>query len=237
MNIIRVIFREGVVENEWVGFADVRHLNLWPESVSAASSWFGIVVFGYGIVPFIFSFKDSMKDPNDIDLSTKIGLGIVYLGYLFVSDCVRILYSPTHSFDGDVLQALPDSMISSAVRLLMIAVVCVTAPLIAVPCGEMIEGKLNNDQNSSLHHQIWIRISLCGICMILAAFVPGFVHVISFIGCCCVSILSFVLPPLFSIQLKKGKQEVCPYEFGLLALGLLTTVVTSAMTFRNLTNT
>lgn len=133
MGIIRVIFWEGIAKNEWLGFADVRRLNLWPESVSAASSWFGIVVFGYGIVPFIFSFKDSMKDPNHIGLSAKIGLGIVYVGYAFMSDCIRILYSPTHSFDGDVLQALPDSTISMAVRLLMIAVVCVTAPLIAVP--------------------------------------------------------------------------------------------------------
>jgi hypothetical protein len=30
---------------------------LWPESVSAASSWFGVVVFSFGVVPFVLNFR------------------------------------------------------------------------------------------------------------------------------------------------------------------------------------
>jgi amino acid permease len=128
-----VISWEGFKDNGWSGFSDTKHLNFWPESLSAASSWFGVVVFGYGVVPFIFTFQDSMANPQFIGLSTKIGLAIAYVGYLFASNFVRILFSRTHTFDGDVLQALPDSPISFAVRLLMTFVVCTTAPFIAVP--------------------------------------------------------------------------------------------------------
>ena len=43
------------------GFDGFRHyiltLNLWPESLSAASSWFGVVVFGFGVAPFVFNFR------------------------------------------------------------------------------------------------------------------------------------------------------------------------------------
>jgi hypothetical protein len=124
---------EGAKENGLGGFTRAMQLNLYPESISAASSWFGVTVFGYGVVPFIFSFKDSMAEPQSIRISTKIGLCIAYLGYLFASNFIRMLFAPSHSFDGDVLQALPPSLIATSVRALMTFVVCVTAPLIAVP--------------------------------------------------------------------------------------------------------
>eukprot|EP00804_Cyclotella_cryptica_P015056 CCRYP_000631-RA/>CCRYP_000631-RA protein AED:0.06 eAED:0.06 QI:187/1/1/1/0/0/3/610/412 len=128
-----VISWEGLKENGLSGFSDIMDVNFWPESLSAASSWFGVVVFGYGVVPFIFTFKDSMAKPSCIGVSTKIGLTIAYAFYLFASNGIRILFLHAHSFDGDVLQALPDSPISLVVRLLMIFVVTVTAPLVAVP--------------------------------------------------------------------------------------------------------
>jgi len=123
----------GIKENGWVNFADILQTK-YPESLSAASSWFGVVVFGYGVVPVIFNIKNSMENPELIGLSTKIGLAIAFVGYIFLSTGIRIIYSETFTFEGDVLQALPDSnIISSAVRLLMTFVVCVTAPFIVLP--------------------------------------------------------------------------------------------------------
>ena len=51
-----VISWQGFLENGLSGFTS-SELNLWPESLSSASSWFGCVVFGYGVVPFIFNFR------------------------------------------------------------------------------------------------------------------------------------------------------------------------------------
>lgn len=81
-----------------------------------------------------------MTHTQFIHLATKLGLGIAFGGYVLASNGIRILYSLTYSFDGDVLQALPDSSISIVVRLLMISVVCVTAPLIAVPVSKILHG-------------------------------------------------------------------------------------------------
>lgn len=192
-------------------------------------------VSGYGVVPVIFNIRDSMAEKQYIGRSTQIGLGMVYFGYLFISNGVRVLFSPTHSFDGDVLQALPATWIALVVRLLMTFVVAVTAPLIVVPCGELIEGKLGLETTGPIYKRIVIRVLLCVVCTILSEFVPGFVHIISFVGCFCVSMAGFVLPPLFCLQLSsKSKSQERLGDVALLVLGTMTTIITSAMTFSDL---
>ena len=47
----------GIKENGFDGFTDISELNLWPDSLSAASSWFGVVVFGFGVSPFVFNLR------------------------------------------------------------------------------------------------------------------------------------------------------------------------------------
>ena len=117
-----VIVWQGLAENGLSGFQST--LNLWPRDLSDASSWFGVVVFGYGVVPFILNFRESMAIPNHVGLATKVGLVLVFLAYVVMSNFVRILFSPTHIFNGDVLQALPkSSWIALTVRLLMTFVI------------------------------------------------------------------------------------------------------------------
>jgi hypothetical protein len=235
-----VIVWQGLAENGLSGFQST--LNLWPRDLSDASSWFGVVVFGYGVVPFILNFRESMAIPNHVGLATKVGLVLVFLAYVVMSNFVRILFSPTHIFNGDVLQALPkSSWISLTVRLLMTFVISVTAPLIVVPCGEMIEGKLGVGIYE-MSKRIAIRLLLCILCTGVSEYAPGFVHLVSFMGCFCVSITSFVLPPLFCIQLRNKRREgdssfvdfISYCDFSALVFGILTTILTSIMTFSDL---
>ncbi|KAL7535935.1 hypothetical protein ACHAXR_006822 [Thalassiosira sp. AJA248-18] len=242
-----VISFQGFQENGFSGFRSILELNLWPESLSAASSWFGVVVFGYGVVPFVFNFKESMASPKHLDTSLQIGLFMVYVGYIVISNGVMALFSPTHVFDGDVLQAMPDTWISMIVRLLMTFVVALTAPLIVIPCGELVEGKLgiDNTQQSYMYKKIVVRVLFCIVCVAFSEFVPnGFVHVVSFIGCFCVAMAGFVLPPLFCIQLSnKGRSlfnrglkidSVLLCDVCALVIGIIATTITSTMTFREL---
>lgn len=238
-----VIVWQGLAENGLSGFQST--LNLWPRDLSDASSWFGVVVFGYGVVPFILNFRESMAIPNHVGLATKVGLVLVFLAYVVMSNFVRILFSPTHIFNGDVLQALPkSSLIALTVRLLMTFVISVTAPLIVVPCGEMIEGKLGIGRDE-MSKRIGIRLLLCILCTGVSEYAPGFVHLVSFMGCFCVSITSFVLPPLFCIQLQNKRREgdsstttkvdfISYCDFSALVFGILTTILTSIMTFGDL---
>ena len=87
-----------------------------------------------------------MAQPGQVNTSLQMGLFLVYFGYVAIANGVSILFAPSYIFEGDVLQAMPDTWISLLVRLLMIFVIAVTAPLIAIPCGELLEGKLGLDQ-------------------------------------------------------------------------------------------
>ena len=119
-----------------------------------------------------------MTDKSQIKLALEIGLFMVYFGYILISSGIRMLFSPSYSFDDDVLQVLGNDWISLVVRLLMTFVVAVTAPLIVIPCGELIEGRMyGRDQGTSIHKRIIIRVLFCIVCITFSEFVPnGFVR-------------------------------------------------------------
>lgn len=125
-----------------------------------------------------------MANPVEIGKALQLGLGMVYASYAIISDGVAIIFSPSHVFAGDVLQAMPHNTISLIVRVMMTFVLMVTAPLIVVPCGEMIEGKFGIDKSrQSLLKRIGVRFTFCAICTILSELLgAGFVKVVSFIG-------------------------------------------------------
>jgi len=137
---------------------------------------------------------------------------------------------------------MPASIISNVVRILMTVVVAVTAPLIVIPCGELIEGKLVIDDNHHRrhHHCILIRVVFCLVCMLISDFVPnGFVDILSFIGCFCVATTGFVLPSLFYIQLSRQRRKIDSHmdrvfiiDVIALILGIIATCVTTYLTFR-----
>jgi hypothetical protein len=90
---------------------------------------------------------------------------------------------------------------SNNVCLLMTFVILVMAPLIVIPCREMIEGRLGTrmtDDNRqrqllmSTQRQNVVRIPFCLTCMVLLELVPnGFVHLLRVI----------YRPSLFCLQL------------------------------------
>ena len=193
-----------------------------------------------------------MANPRHINLSLKIGLFMVYIGYIAISNGIRILLSPSYVFHGDVLEAMPDAWVSNVVRVLMMFVVSVTAPLIVIPCGEMIEGKLGSarrddgqEKSSTTRRRLFVRVPFCLACMVFSELVPdGFVDLLSFIGCFCVATTGFILPSLFCLRLSSRARENAPRRDGTdrvlvcdavaLALGVIATCITSSLTFREL---
>mmetsp|Transcript_1619 Transcript_1619/g.3553 ORF Transcript_1619/g.3553 Transcript_1619/m.3553 type:complete len:513 (+) Transcript_1619:142-1680(+) len=243
-----VISWQGIQKYGFSGFSSASDLNQWPASLSAASSWFGVVVFGFGVAPFLFNFRDSMADPKQAGLVLQIALSMVYVGYIAMSNGILVLFSPGgHIFEGDVLEAMPNTWISTVVRLLMAFAVMVSAPLIVVPFGELMEGKIGIDKAkySPMFKRIAVRVTFCIICTLVAEFFgSAFVHIVSFIGCFSVSITSFVLPSLFIIQLSNqsksdrkgglGVDLVLLCDTLMLVVGVIATVITSTLTFREL---
>ena len=195
-----------IIENGFSGIFHVSWDDLWPTDITGAANWLGVTVFGFGAVPITFNLQESMRDPSRMSRATEIALLLVGGTYAIIGNGVAILFKPTVAeFKSDVLQELPDSWIPTMIRLAMTMVLMITAPILLVPCAELIEGKFGFDEESKLRYRILIRFALCFFCAGTAFVVPEFVHVISFIGAFCVVLTSFIFPPLLHLALLRQR--------------------------------
>mmetsp|Transcript_9130 Transcript_9130/g.10577 ORF Transcript_9130/g.10577 Transcript_9130/m.10577 type:complete len:493 (+) Transcript_9130:123-1601(+) len=239
----------GLNENGLQGFESISDQNLWPSSFSAISSWYGIVVFGFGSVPFTYNIQDAMKHPNQILKATNISLWIVFMTYAVMGDILSIIFWPSlHGFKTDMISILPNNAtFPTILRLSMTLVILTTAPLIIVPTGDLIVNKfgLINSSSGSMSSKIgmMLRITICIFCAFVSVFVPNFVYVISFVGCCLGSFISFVYPPLIHIKclfkVKKlqtknhsSQKYTIVLDVILLLIGLISCFVTSNLTLQ-----
>lgn len=212
------------------------HLNLWPrDGMIGASNWFGCVVFGFGVAPLTYNYYESMAQPQHLTNATAIALLGVALCYMLIGCSLLSLYFPVQ---GDILQKLPtNELVPLLVRLAMIVVVVLTSPLIVLPCGLILEEKLM--LNPTKQVQATIRYSICVLCAIISVRIPAFVYVLSFVGCCSVALVGFVIPPLLHIALVLKYNRSQPVmdlllDFVMLAWGVAATVISSSYTFHNL---
>jgi hypothetical protein len=138
---------------------------------------------------------------------------IVALSYVILG--IGLLY-PYPAIQGDVLHELPTTgLVPTATRLAMVLVVLVTAPLLIIPCAELLEGKLaaTVTRDKMPEGQIGriqsflIRWGICLVCAAISTFVPGFVNVLSFVGCCCVAVVGFCVPPFLHLILTLQREH------------------------------
>jgi len=168
----------------------------WPESLDGVCSWFGIVVFGYGVVPLTYNYRESMTQPTAMVGATTVALGAVSCLYVATGIGLLLLFP---DLTGDVLHELPRSgVLPVFTRLSMVWVILMTAPLLIVPCGELLEGKW---QFSTQKQRVVTRFGIMSICVVIAILVPAFVKVLSLVGCGCVGAVSLILPPLLHLRL------------------------------------
>lgn len=236
------------------GYGDFDGRAEWPTLTTSATDlaqWYGTAVFGFGLVPLTYNFRASMEQKSDMMMASAIGLSGTSLLYIILSVGVVSVF-PTSLLQGDVLQLLPndDSFLPTLVRLAMVGLVITTAPLLVLPCGELMQDAfLPTDWPS-----VYIRMGICIAAALLTLYLPGFVFVLSFVGSCW-CILSFVIPPLFHLALLRQVQQIrcgadLEVEFwtlsdsrwslsffidvSLLLLGVFATLSSSIYTFQSL---
>jgi len=200
LSILLLTFVIIATYGDYSGFS----LNWWPKNgMSGVSRWFGCNVFGFGTVPFTYNLRDSMEEPHRMLASHSVAMLFVAGSYIILGSGMLLIYPDV---DGDILQELPTSgLLPTAVRLAMTVVVLATAPLIVVPCGELFEGILFHEEEASPGVRVGVRLSICVLCATISLGVPAFVDVLSFVGCCCVAVVSFIVPPLLHIFLTSGE--------------------------------
>jgi amino acid permease len=169
-------------------------LAVWPASISGVSHWFGCVIFSFGVPPLTYNFHSSMKEPAHLVPATVWGFSFVVIAYMMAGVGLYALYP---NLTGEVLHELPNTgVLPILTRLGMVTVVWMTAPLLIVPCGALLEGKWHMEEQ-----RVFVRFGICAVAVLLAVALPSFVQVLSFVGCACVGMVSFCVPPLLHLKL------------------------------------
>ena len=212
------------------------------KGMAGASQWFGCVVFGFGITPLAFNFREAMQEPQYLLRATKWAVLVVALSYVVIGLGLLWTYPNIH---GDVLHELPtEGWLPALTRLSMVVVVLVTAPLLIVPCGDLIERRLLGlrGRSTSTPQQVWylqvvVRWGICITCAAISTMVPGFVDVLSFVGCCCVALVGFCLPPFLHLllSLQRGTPLASTaIDVALLLWGIAATAVSTVYTYQEI---
>ena len=219
---------------------------LFPNHVTDITSLFGIIAFSFGLTPIVFNIQESMREPSRMLEATKKGLSLASVVYAIVGVYVAILFSPGESlFNGDALQRLPsDKIYAIVIRIAMAIMVTISSPLLVIPCAEIFDGKLFGSRDTSTSSKYTIRIGISLFCAVIAATVPDFVHVVSFIGGCFVSLITFAVPPFLYLKLLQkdrllnaSTREQTDFRYTLIdhtmmLLGCIATLVASLLTFK-----
>mmetsp|Transcript_45086 Transcript_45086/g.48790 ORF Transcript_45086/g.48790 Transcript_45086/m.48790 type:complete len:499 (-) Transcript_45086:88-1584(-) len=214
--------------------------SLFPlNGIEGVSKWFGCVVFSFGVVPLTFNFRDSMKEPEKLPQTAMISMSLVGVSYAVVG--IVFLYLFPH-IEEDLLSEIPShGMIATSTRCAMIIVTMATTPLLIVPCAEIIEGKIMNNedgQTKSKKLMIITRSFLSLGTVVAASKLSSFVSVLAFVGSFIVSTVSFVLPPALHWLLLRqgvgGGEGRAPFpmcsrlcDLSMLLIGLATTIITT----------
>jgi amino acid permease len=214
------------------------------QGLSGVSHWFGCTVFGFGIVPLTLNFRESMAEPGRLPYATLFALLLVAALYIVIGIGLLALYP---NIESDVLSELPrEGWLPIVTRLAMVIVVVATAPLLIVPCAEIIEGKLllhgapsavPGEQQQlppiSERSKVVVRFGICFVTVAISVGIPEFVGVLTFVGCFCVAFVSFCIPPTLHLVLLKDRGapwrsmwvDAVMLVWGLTATGISTSYV------------
>jgi len=211
------------------------------------SHWFGCIAFSFGVAPLCYDYRKSMADPSQMVVATGWALSGVALTYMVVGIGFWKLFP---HLDSDLLQELPTTgLLPIVTRLAMVVVVLTTAPLLIVPCGELLEGKVSHfetcqrfsEDQHPYTRRVFFRFGIALLGAGISILCPGFVNVLSFVGCCCVACLGFTIPSLlhgllcFQARHERPMNKVAfAIDVIMLAWGVFATVVSTSYTFRQL---
>jgi hypothetical protein len=239
--VVPYSFSNGTTIDDKILYDTHQSLNLIPSNITSQCHWFGISVFGYGVVPITYSFYESMNGKlittrgstadtvsKDKALTNKRNIQFIMAAQIAFS-IVAVLYSIIGiglytlfpSIHGDILQVLPTTIpevVTAATgsslffpilaRIMMTITIILSSPLLIIPCAELFENKIPLLVSTSLLSTYWIisikfmiRFGIIGFCAFCAILVPGFVEVLSLVGCFCIATAGFCLPPLLHLRL------------------------------------
>ena len=157
------------------------HLNdLYPNTFTNLSHFFGIATFSFGIPPLAFQLRSSLEPKlrrTEFLPSIKKSLGLVFGTYILLGVFVAMLFHNV-GVKGDILKNLPPGSTTNFINVLMILVCLVSYPLCAVPATQTLESKIfGSSDGGGLRRRLLVRGPFVMLTTLVGSKVPGFVDI------------------------------------------------------------
>mmetsp|Transcript_13525 Transcript_13525/g.32020 ORF Transcript_13525/g.32020 Transcript_13525/m.32020 type:complete len:300 (+) Transcript_13525:34-933(+) len=201
---------------------------------------FGMVTYAYEGIGLALPVEDSLQRPGDFE---RLWVGAMVVVTALYAGFAGLCYA---AYGGDVApiitQDMPRNGIASVLRVSLSLAIFFTFPLILTPVIHMLEGRWNkclaHDSDDVDMRRRLLRALTVLTTALIAAFIPDFSLILSFIGSLPCNLLAFVLPTLFHIKICwrtmsnfERAKDLALCAFGVVAMFVCTYVTVTASGF------
>ncbi|XP_048589436.1 amino acid transporter AVT3B isoform X2 [Nematostella vectensis] len=156
----------------------------------------------------------------------KLTLFLVTMLYILFGVCGYLSFGP--DTDNIITLNLPPGIFPLLVKSCLCFSLFFTYPVMMFPVVAILEKKLFSDEGKShYYYGTFLRGLMVIITGIVVLGIPDFSMLMALVGSSCCTLLAFILPALFHLQIFKGELSICAklLDFILILLGVVGTVI------------
>ena len=204
------------------------HVGLRPETYAI---YVGIAVFAMEGIPTVLAIENVLAEPERFEEMFDRAQGLLFLVFTgFGTVCYWLYGNNTRS----VVTLNVQGHVGLVVKMLLVMVIFCSYPLQYVPISQLAHMSLSNGRvqrwiarffaalpvwmvaanvlgksEVELTARLWGFLKMLGVaaCGAVAIAVPHFGHMLSLMGCCTFSCVTFMLPPLMFLKSRQGRHQ------------------------------
>ncbi|GMS81574.1 hypothetical protein PENTCL1PPCAC_3749, partial [Pristionchus entomophagus] len=166
---------------------------------------YGTIMFAYGGHDCFPTFQHDMKKPQDFSKSVIVGYIIIIIMYLPVAVYGYIVYGGSLT-SGSVNHSISASQLGQAVNILITLHVIFTEIIVISPLTLTLEELFRIPNKFGIGRVILRTIIMIAV-LFMALSIPKFGPIVDLIGGSSVTLITMILPGIFSLSLVAGKKK------------------------------
>ncbi|GMT01176.1 hypothetical protein PENTCL1PPCAC_23350, partial [Pristionchus entomophagus] len=166
---------------------------------------YGTIMFAYGGHACFPTFQHDMKKPQDFSKSVIVGYIVIIIMYLPVSVYGYIVYGGSLT-GGSIIPSLQVNWVQTAVNILITLHVIFTEIIVMSPLTLTLEELFRIPNKFGIGRVILRTIIMIAV-LFMALSIPKFGPIVDLIGGSSVTLMTMILPGIFSLSLVAGKRK------------------------------
>ncbi|GMR54213.1 hypothetical protein PMAYCL1PPCAC_24408, partial [Pristionchus mayeri] len=183
----------------------IKDVNYPPVVFSKFFLAYGTIMFAYGGHACFPSFQHDMKKPQDFSKSVIVGYIVIIIMYLPISVYGYIVYGDSLT-GGSIIPSLQLKWVQTAVNILITLHVVFTEIIVISPLTLTLEELFKIPNRFGLARVILRTIIMLAV-LFMALTIPKFGPIVDLIGGSSVTLMTMILPGVFSLSLVAGKRK------------------------------